>query len=54
MDKNLGQIFHDGRIINLRDAKMNDLNKIINDLRESQFTTKERIDMCLKKMKENR
>lgn len=51
MENNLGEIFYNGRIINLRDIEEAEAEKILNDLRNTQVNSKRKISICLDKMK---
>ena len=50
MSNNLGEIFYDGRIINLSSLSENELQKMMNELEEIQVSKKENIKKILKQM----
>ena len=49
--KNFGQIFHNGKILNLETAEDSQLNTIIGELKKAQKRLKNSIDECLEKLK---
>lgn len=50
MSNNLGEIFYNGRIMNLSSLTENELQNMINELEASQVNKKENIKKILKQM----
>lgn len=51
MKSNLGEIFYNGKIVDLRKLKESGVEKILSDLKNKQTVSKENITGCLEKMK---
>lgn len=52
MDNKLGEVFFDGRIVNLNEAKEDELAIMLESLRDVQVLKKEAIRANLNKMRE--
>lgn len=52
MSNKLGEVFYDGRIINLDSAEEQYLNNIVNELEKGQANKKEKIKSILNQMRE--
>ncbi len=51
MENNLGEIFYNGKIVDLQNMQKAQTMEILNDLRDKQAISKEKIDICLDKMR---
>lgn len=51
MNKDLGEIFYDGKIISLSSANVSELTNILMNLRNGKIVEKEKIDENLKQMR---
>ena len=52
MKKNLGEVFYDGRIINLNKTNDEELKEILSNVRTKKMDVKEKIELLLNKMME--
>lgn len=51
MENNLGEIFYNGKIVNLQNMEEAQATEILRSLRDRQTVSKEKIDTCLDKMR---
>lgn len=51
MRNNLGEIFYNGKIVNLQNLEEAQAMEILRSLRDRQAVSKEKIDNCLDKMR---
>lgn len=52
MNRNLGEIFYQGRTVNLSLAEPQELENMFQELEENQVIKKEAIKVCLNRMRE--
>lgn len=54
MRNNLGEVFYDGRIINLNRTEEQELREVLAKVKEDKHQIKEQIEKLLEKITENR